>query len=59
MNQEVLKGFARIGIFVGGGGLVLLLLEPRNSPEWVVSLCSALIGGALLAGAVILSRRLK
>ncbi len=59
MNQEVLKGFARIGIFVGGGGLVLLFLEPRNSPEWVVSLCSALIGGALLAGAVILSRRIK
>ncbi len=59
MHREILKGFARIGIFVGGGGLVLLFLEPRSSPEWVVSLCSALIGGVLLAGALILSRRLK
>lgn len=56
MDREVLKGFARIGIFVGGGGLVLLFIEPRNSPEFVVSLCSALVGGVLLAGVVILGR---
>jgi len=56
MDQEILKGFARIGFFVGGGGLILLFLEPRNSPEWVVSLCSSLIGGALILGVVLFSR---
>ena len=56
MDHEVLKGFARIGMFVGGGGLILLLFEPRDSPEWVISLCSAIIGVVLLAGVAILSR---
>lgn len=56
MDREILKGFARIGIFVGGGGLVLLFLEPRNSPEYVVSLCSAILGGLLLLCVVIISR---
>ncbi len=59
MDKEVLKGFARIGIFVGVGGLVLLLFEPRNSPEWVVSLCSALLGGVLILGTVAISRWMK
>lgn len=56
MNPEILKGFARIGIFVGLGGLVLVLVEPRNSPEYVVSLCSSLIGGVLLLCVIILRR---
>jgi hypothetical protein len=43
MDREVLKDFAQIGIFIGGGGLVLLFLEPRNSPEYVVSLCSTIL----------------
>ncbi len=59
MNPEVLKGFARIGIFIGLGGLVLALVEPRSSPEFVVSICSSLIGGALLLGVVILRRWIK
>lgn len=59
MDREILKGFARIGFFVGGGGLVMLFLEPRNSPEWVVSLCSALIGAVLILGAVLIIRWTK
>jgi hypothetical protein len=54
MNPEVLKGFARIGILVGGGGLIFMLAEPRSSPEFIVSVCSALIGGILLIGVVVL-----
>jgi len=57
--MEAIKGFVRIGFFVGGGGLVLLFLEPRSSPEWVVSLCSTLLGGVLIIGAVIAVRFLK
>jgi hypothetical protein len=59
MDSEVLKGFARIGFFVGGGGLVMLFFQPRNSPEWVISLCSALIGGTIILGTVALSRWMK
>ena len=59
MDQGFLKGFERIGIFVGGGGLILLLLEPRNSPEWFISLCSVMIGAALIVGAIAVSRWLK
>ena len=57
--MEALKGFTRIGIFVGGGGLLLLFLEPRNSPEWVISLCSTIMGSALIIGAVLAIRFLK
>lgn len=56
MDREIFKGFARIGFFVGGGGLILLFFEPRNSPEWVISLCSAIIGALLIVGVAILSR---
>ena len=54
--MEALKGFIRIGIFIGGGGLILLLLEPRDSPQWVLSLCSALLGGLLTLLAMIALR---
>jgi len=59
MDREVLKGFARIGFFVGGGGLILLFFEPRNSPEWVISLCSSIIGIVLIVGVALLSRLQK
>ena len=52
MDKEILKGFARIGFFVGGGGLILLFLEPRDSPQWIVSLCSAFIGGVLILSVI-------
>ena len=59
MGRDALKGFARIGFFVGGCGLVLSLVEPRNSPEFVVSLCSTAIGLVLVAGVIIFSRWVK
>lgn len=59
MDKEILKGFARIGVFVGGGGLLLMLVEPRNSPEWIVSLCSTLMGGAIILGVVVINRLIK
>ena len=59
MDKAVLKGFARIGFFIGCSGLVLLFLEPRNSPEFVVSLCSSIVGGVLLLGVVLLGRWMR
>jgi drug/metabolite transporter (DMT)-like permease len=59
---EVLRGFFRIGAFIGVCGLLLALTEPVNSGEFVASVCSALMGLTLmLAVAVVvrLSRRLE
>ena len=59
MDRDILKGYARIGIFIGGSGLILLFLEPRNSPEFVVSLCSSIVGGVLLLGVMLLGRWMR
>lgn len=56
MGTDFLRGFMRLGVFIGGCGLVMVFLQPPGSAEFVVSLCSAFIGGALIAGVVILSR---
>ena len=56
MDPEVLRGFLRIGVFVGVCGLLMALVQPRDSAEFVLSVCSALIGGVLILGVVILTR---
>ncbi|WP_162909310.1 hypothetical protein [Aggregatilinea lenta] len=53
---DVLRAFFRIGAFIGVCGLLLVLVEPRDSPEFVLSVCSALIGGLLMLGVVIVTR---
>lgn len=55
-KQEVLRGFLRIGVFIGVCGLLLAFIEPRHSPEFVLSVCSALIGGVLMLGVAIILR---
>jgi hypothetical protein len=51
-----LRGFFRIGVFLGFTGLVLALVQPRHSPEFVLSVCSAIMGGALMLGVAIVVR---
>ena len=53
---EALRNFFRIGMFIGFCGLVLVFVQPRNSPEFVLSICSALMGVALMLGVVIVTR---
>ncbi len=53
---DALKGFLRIGFFIGGCGLLMAFLEPRDSSEFVLSVCSALMGGALVLGVVLVMR---
>ncbi len=53
---DPLRGFFRMGAFIGLCGFLLMLVEPRHSPEFVLSLCSALIGGALMLGVMIVLR---
>jgi len=56
LDPEVLRGFFRIGVFVGVCGLVMAFFQPRGSSEFVLSVCSALIGGVLIVGVSILTR---
>ncbi|MBE0691343.1 MAG: hypothetical protein IH587_14590 [Anaerolineae bacterium] len=49
----------RLGIFIGGCGLLMVVLQPPGSPEFVLSVCSAALGGFLVAGVVVASRILK
>lgn len=51
---EILRNFFRIGAFIGLCGFALIFFQPRNSPEFVLSVCSALIGGALMLGVVLI-----
>ena len=59
MDTEVLKGFLRIGVLVGGCGLVLAVTQPPGTAEFVLSVCSALIGLALVISALLVSRWLR
>jgi hypothetical protein len=52
----VLKGFLRIGIFIGGTGFVLALMQPRDSDEFVVSVCSGMIGLVMVIGVIVALR---
>jgi hypothetical protein len=56
---DALRGFFRIGMFIGFCGFVMIFFEPRHSAEFVLSVCSALMGGALILGVLILSRLLR
>lgn len=53
---EALRGFFRIGMFIGFCGFVMIFFQPRGSPEFVLSVCSAAMGGALMLGVVIVMR---
>ncbi|MBZ0277381.1 MAG: hypothetical protein K8I60_14645 [Anaerolineae bacterium] len=59
MSREMLYGFLRIGVLVGGCGFLLIFLEPPGSTEFILSVCSALIGGFLVTGVVLISRWLR
>lgn len=57
--HQALKAFLSIGVFIGGGGLVLLLMITPGTPEYVLSLCSALIGAVIVAGVVVVYRMMN
>lgn len=59
MNRSILQGFLQIGVFVGGGGFLLALAHPPDTPEFVASVCSGGIGLVLIVGAIVVSRILR
>ena len=56
MDPKILLSFFKIGLFIGGCSFVLIFLEPHDSPEFVLSVCSTMIGFALMSGTIILLR---
>lgn len=56
IDRSILIGFLRLGFFVGGCGLLMIFFQPPGSAEFVLSVCSALMGGALILGVVVLTR---
>ena len=59
MNPDALRAYFRLGVWVLLASLILVIAVPRNSPEFVVSLCSVGVGLALIAGVLVLRRFLN
>ena len=48
MTPDVLRAFFRIGVFVAGLSVILAIANPTDSAEFVVSVCSVMIGATLM-----------
>lgn len=56
MSRDALQGFLRLGFFIGGCGLLMVFLQRPGTAEYVLSVCSTLIGGMLILGVILLIR---
>lgn len=56
MSSDFLQGFLRAGVFIALVSLVLVLTLPNDSAEFVVSICSLLMGLILIGGVVLFTR---
>ncbi|PJF23143.1 MAG: hypothetical protein CUN56_02460 [Phototrophicales bacterium] len=59
MARESLRGFLQIAFFLVLAGICSALAVPKDSPEFVVSVCSSVIGILLLVAVVGFWRILK
>jgi hypothetical protein len=56
MSDDWIRGYLQVGFFVGGCGLLMLFLQRPGSGEFVLSLCSAIMGLGLVAGVIAFKR---
>lgn len=56
LDRDLLRTLLALSALIGFGGLILAFLEPPGSAEQVISVCSALIGGALLILVLVMAR---
>jgi hypothetical protein len=59
MDAEFLRGFLRLGVFIGGCGIVMAFVQPPGSPEFILSVCSGAMGLALIGGVLTVARFLR
>ena len=55
-RDGALQGFFRIGVFIASCGLVMAFLQPRDSGEFVISVCSSLIGLVMMGMVALIVR---
>jgi hypothetical protein len=56
MGSDLLRTFFRSGMFIVLLSIVLILAVPRDSAEFVISVCSLAIGVTLLALVALVNR---
>lgn len=56
MNPEALRGAFRIGVFITVASLLMVFMQPRESAEFVISVCSTGIGLAMIAMVLLVIR---
>jgi hypothetical protein len=54
-----LRGFLQLGFFVGVCGFVSAFYQDRNTAEFVLSVCSGLMGVFIVVGSVVVLRWLN
>lgn len=59
MNPDALRAYFRMGMWVTLVALVLVLAVPRDTPEFVVSVCSLAVGLTLTGVVALLSRLMR
>jgi hypothetical protein len=59
MARDALRGFLQLGFFIAAAGLCAVIAAPRDSGEFVISVCSTIIGLLLIVGVVVLWRLMK
>lgn len=55
-DRDLLRALLSIGALIGFGGLALAFVQPAGSAEFVVSVCSAVIGAALIVVVLLVAR---
>jgi hypothetical protein len=58
MATDALRGFLQLGFFVGGCGFLMAFLQPPQSAEFIVSLCSGAMGLSVVLGVILFRRYL-
>lgn len=56
IDPRILRGGFRIGVFILAVALVTLPFQPHDSPEFVVTVMSAVVGGAFVLAIVAVAR---
>lgn len=56
MKHDSLRGFLQIGIFISISGFLLALVQPQESAEFIVSICSGFIGLTLILAVIVVQR---
>lgn len=59
MARDSLRGFFQLGFFIGVGGLCSAYYAEPDSGEFVISICSSVIGLVLIGGAALTWRLLR